>query len=185
MRKNTERAFRALLVGTGLCMMIGFASWRVEANHPKPYEEVTESEREISKGMFYTGCTPTVVIKYQPAYTEDELLLMRIASCEAGNQGVEGMAYVMRVVLNRVEDKSFPEGILAVITEPEQFAAIDSHYWHEGYIADGASKALEMIEAGWDETEGAIAFCTHASNAWHSSHLSYIKTFGAHEFYKF
>lgn len=191
MRKNTERTLRALLVGTGLCMMVGFAGWRAEANHPKRnVVEETDQERVIDKAavldkVTYDAAPPKLAIKYQPTYTEDELLLMRIASCEAGNQGIEGMAYVIKVVQNRVEDEHFPDSVRGVIYEKYQFAAIDSSYWQSGYLADGATKALSLVNSGWDESEGAIAFCTRAADQWHMEHLNYLFSYKDHEFYGF
>lgn len=114
----------------------------------------------------------------------DRQLLLRIASCEAGNQGVVGMAYVIKVVLNRVEDPKFPNNIYSVIHAQKQFAAIHSHWWAEGYIAEGAEEALELVCNGWDETEGALFFCMPCSNSYHRSSLEYIKTYKDHEFYK-
>ena len=49
---------------------------------------------------------PIVEISYQ-----DAQYLMHVAEAEAGNQGVEGMALVMQVVLNRVKSPKFPNTI--------------------------------------------------------------------------
>lgn len=117
-------------------------------------------------------------------YTSDEILLLRIASCEAGDQGVVGMAYVIKVVLNRVNSSEFPNNIRDVIYEKKQFSAIHTHWWYDEYIADGAEEALALVYNGWDETEGALYFCMPCSNGYHSSKLQYIKTYKGHEFYK-
>lgn len=117
-------------------------------------------------------------------YTEDERLLLRIASCEAGNQGVIGMAYIIKVVQNRIEDTSFPNSVYGVIYEESQFSAINGHWWYDGYISDEAYEALELVKNGWDETEGALFFCTPSANGHHRSSLEYIKTYEGHEFYK-
>lgn len=50
----------------------------------------------------------------------DELL--RIAWCEAGNQGPDGQLYVMSVIINRVNNPEFPNNIHDVIYQPYQFA---------------------------------------------------------------
>lgn len=118
------------------------------------------------------------------ATESDEELLLRIASCEAGDQGVEGMAYVIRVVLNRVESDEFPNNIHDVIHAKRQFSAIHTHWWRDGYVASGAREALELVYNGWDETEGALYFCMPSHNGYHSSALQYIKTYKDHEFYK-
>lgn len=48
--------------------------------------------------------------------------LMRIAWCEAGNQGVDGQLYVMSCIINRVNSPEWPSDIHSVIFQPHQFA---------------------------------------------------------------
>lgn len=185
MRKKTERLVNTLLFAGGAIAMTAFAGWRVNANHPTHSIDYYMEDPVVIETTTETAPPPrTLEIKHL-SMDEDDQLLMRIASCEAGNQGVDGIAMVMRVVLNRVDDYRFPDSIEGVIFEDGQFEAINSHYWSDGYIADEAYDALRLVESGWDESEGAIAFCTPAAHNWHSTHLAYIKTVGDHEFYKF
>lgn len=56
-------------------------------------------------------------------YTSADLdLLAAIVYCEAGNQSYQGKLAVANVVLNRVEDKKFPNTIKGVIYAPRQFS---------------------------------------------------------------
>lgn len=123
---------------------------------------------------------PTVNEIYQPKFTDDEMLLLKVASCEAGNQGSEGMALVMSVVLNRAS--AYGCSISDVVYAPDQFACINSMYWINDYISNDAYEALRMIKNGY--TSEAMYFCTPSHNRWHSSHLQYLFTFRDHEFYK-
>ena len=62
--------------------------------------------------------------KELPAYyisETDKERLLQIASLEAGNQGVDGMAYVMQTVLNRVFDHDFPMTVEGVLFQENQF----------------------------------------------------------------
>lgn len=163
------------------------------------YEETTNNEikEEITTPIIEENTSDAIVNEIpitkeevlnesiqKDTYTEDEILLLRIASCEAGNQGVIGMAYVIKVVQNRIEDPSFANSVYGVIYEENQFSAINEHWWSDGYISDEAYEALELVNNGWDETEGALFFCTPSANEYHRSSLEYIKTYKDHEFYK-
>jgi len=83
---------------------------------------------------------------------EEMDLLESIAMAEARGEGTLGMAYVMRVVINR----SIKDGknIKEVIYAPGQF-------YTEGMglePSEECHEALAMIMDGWDESQGAIFF---------------------------
>lgn len=62
----------------------------------------------------------------QEAYTaEEKELLSKVAFSEAGNQGIQGMRYVIATVLNRVDHPNFPNTIKEVIFQPNQFYITD------------------------------------------------------------
>lgn len=128
---------------------------------------------------------PPVIIEPTPRYIfseEDATYLVKVASCEAGNQGVYGMALVMRVVLNR--SLQWGMSIHDVIYQQDQFNCIYSHWWAEEYRAEGVYEALEWIKNGWDESCGATFFCTPQRNNWHMNHLQYLFQYGNAQFYK-
>lgn len=113
---------------------------------------------------------------------DEEQLIMRVASCEAGNQGWIGMALVMRVVLNRRE--AYGMSISDVIYAPRQFSVIGCNKWNSGFIAEEAPIALQAVKDGWDGSQGALFFCAPTHNKWHRSALTYLFTGWGHEFYK-
>lgn len=113
---------------------------------------------------------------------EDAELLVKTASSEAGNQGVYGMALIMRVVLNRSEQWGM--SIHDVLYQPDQFNCVYGTWWANDYRADGVYEALEMIRNGWDESYGATFFCTPQRNTWHMSHLTFLYQYGNMQFYK-
>lgn len=107
---------------------------------------------------------------------EDRELLLRVMMCEAGNQGEIGAAHVGRVILNRVESDAFPDTVRGVIYQPGQFTTASYLYRYEPNADCYA--ALELLERGWDETGGALYFCT-SSFSW----ATYLYSYGAHNFF--
>lgn len=63
------------------------------------------------------NCPQTIEVTQEEAEA-----LMKIAWCEAGNQGVDGQLFVMSVIWNRVQSPLWPGDIKSVIYEPGQFA---------------------------------------------------------------
>lgn len=116
---------------------------------------------------------------------EDIKVLLKIAMAEAEGEGVEGKAYVMRVVLNRVLSEEFPETIKDVVFQKGQFTPVEDggRYWtvepdEECY------KAYEMILNGWDKSKGALYFCTDGASKWIEDNTEYLYTVGNHNFFK-
>lgn len=103
-------------------------------------------------------------------------LLLRVMMCEAGNQGATGQALVGRVVLNRVNSSRFPGSIEAVLFQPGQFSTASYLYRYEPNT--DCYEALEFLENGWDESQGALYFCT-TSFSW----ATYLFTYRAHNFF--
>ena len=114
---------------------------------------------------------------------EEEKLLMRIASCEAGNQGWQGMALVMNVVLNR--RTAWGMSIHDVIYAKGQFSVIGCDKWNNGFIATEAPIALQAVKDGWDGSQGALFFCAPSGRSqWMATTKQYLFTGWGHEFYR-
>ena len=110
----------------------------------------------------------------------DKGWLMLIAQAEAEGEGVEGKAAVMKVVLNRVEDERYPDTIPEVIFDKKQFStASKGGRIFEVKPDEECYAAVELIEAGWDKTQGAIFF-----NSCNAVSGKYLFTLGNHKFYK-
>ena len=114
----------------------------------------------------------------------DIAALQKVAKAEAGIDGVEGEALVMRVVLNRVYSDEFPDTVLEVISQDNQFTT----YWNGSYEAaepdEVSNEAWSMVENGWDESQGALYFEKSTDEStWHSENLTYLFTYGGHDFY--
>lgn len=109
----------------------------------------------------------------------DEYLLLNIMMHEAGNQGPIGCALVGRCVINRMQDPAgrFGNTIEAVLTQPHQFGPL-SEICRYTPNAD-CYTALEMLESGWDESQGALFFESGAGFSW----ATFLFQYGGHRFY--
>ena len=129
-------------------------------------------------------------------FTEAEAyLLAKIAMAEAEGESTEGKAWVMMVVLNRMNSGKFADSIEGVIFQSGvingktvyQFSVVQpGGRWWRLEPNEDCYEALRMIEEGWDESEGATYFeaATNEDNSWHARTLQYIDTIGGHKFYK-
>ena len=108
--------------------------------HPDPTEFDVTSEVPLIRTSQYVNLT-----------FEEMDLLEQIAMAEAKGEGSKGMAFVMRVVLNR----SLHDGqsIRNVIYRPGQFYTAGIEPGN-----DECHEALAMVMDGWDESQGALFF---------------------------
>lgn len=88
----------------------------------------------------------------------DAQLLMRIASAEAQDQGVEGMLRVMQVVWNRKNSPLYPDTVWGVISQPFQFQPITNGSYYTVEITPEAHEALALFEGNLQANEEIIAF---------------------------
>lgn len=137
----------------------------------------------IEEVQIITPTTETPKIANIALTAEEENLLMRIASCEAGNQGWQGMALVMNVVLNR--RAAWGMSISDVIYAKGQFSVIGCDKWNSGFIATEAPIALQAVKDGWDGSQGALFFCAPSGRSvWMVTTRQYLFTAWGHEFYR-
>lgn len=164
-----------------------------EINHTEPHTEpttttaeevTTESETEPTEPYIEPTAPPEPIAPAVPDFTADEVLLMRVASCEGFSQGPTGQALVMRVILNRCAKSGL--SVADVVYAPRQFKATTTELFASGYISPDAYEALSMIRAGWDGSNGAcyfIAKTAYNPNSWFGT-LQYCLTYGDHMFFK-
>lgn len=115
---------------------------------------------------------------------EDAYLLAKIAMAEAEDQDTKGKALVIRVVLNRVKDETFPNSVKAVIYQPRQFSPMVNGRFNRVEPDDDCWEALRMVEIDqWDESMGALYFESKSTSKWHSNNLKFLFKYGDHYFY--
>lgn len=114
----------------------------------------------------------------------DAYLLTKIAMAEAEGEDTKGKALVMQVVLNRVQDPSFPGTVEGVIFQKGQFAPIWDGRYEQVEPDEECYRALQLVEKGWDESQGATYFESKSNSNWHSTRLTFLFQHGNHYFYK-
>ena len=120
---------------------------------------------------------------------EEEYLLAKLAMAEAEGEDLKGKAFVMLVVLNRVNDDEFPDTIKEVIFQESdgtyQFSPIGDGRFFKQEPSDECYEALELIKTGYDESKGALYFTSiKEQSTWHSRNLDFLFEHGGHLFYK-
>lgn len=115
---------------------------------------------------------------------EEEVLIQKIALAEAENQGIAGMAFVMQVILNRIQSEDFPDTLVGVISQKKQFSAYDSGVYLKKEPNEDSKKALEL--APMLLNRGILYFENpHGKEStWHSRNLEYVFKYKEHVFYK-
>lgn len=150
---------------------------------PTTHETAPTTAIPIEEVQIITPTTETPKIANITLTAEEEQLLMRVASCEAGNQGWQGMALVMNVVLNR--KAAWSMSISDVIYAKGQFSVIGCDKWNNGFIAEEAPIALQAVKDGWDGSQGALFFCAPSGRSqWMATTRQYLFTAYGHEFYR-
>lgn len=99
---------------------------------------------EVEQGTIFRR---THEVKVNEFTYEEAQLLMQIAQAEAGNQGEDGMFFVMCCVINRARSDSpeWPDSIADVIMQPHQFYTAGMG---KTEISPECHAALARIECG-------------------------------------
>ena len=145
------------------------------------YEPVLEVDiGAITEYEYYTN---PIEPRYILTDREAELLL-KIGSLEGGCDGVDGIAHVMQVVMNRVESDRFPNTVEEVIfqTNPLQFTTADK-LAETNIISPEAYAALDAVifsDYGYNDCLFFESMDGYAFDSW----STYVFTYGGHDFYK-
>lgn len=157
------------------------------------FEEETLQIMALPAGAFwgdkikvYAGDTPLLITP------EDKEVLLRIVEAEATGEDVKGRMLVANVILNRVVSEEFPNSIPEVVFshrgDTYQFAPVkDGRYWTVR-ITDKTKEAVERVLAGEDYSQGALYFAARRmanqkAMRWFDTALTYLFTYGVHEFF--
>lgn len=112
----------------------------------------------------------------------DAQRLMRIATSESGNQGVDGMGLVMQTVWNRVQSDKFPNTVREVITQEGQFESYNNGAYDDVEISSECHLALAQFEGGAYKDQPIIGF-EIAGNRTLDKYFQYAFTLKGHDFY--
>lgn len=118
---------------------------------------------------------------------EQEEILLRLGTAEAGGEGVECIALVILCFLNRVWSSEFPNTFEEVLYATDQFTPIRDGRYYTVEICEDAYKAMELIKSGWDPSLGCMWFesCKNESDRkWHEENLILVYEVGNMRFYR-
>lgn len=113
----------------------------------------------------------------------DAQLLMRISVCEDCTDAYS-QAYVMSVILNRVESENFPNTIREVIYEDNQFSPVDDGRFDTAEPDVNSHLALAMIESGEVSTDYLYFEALSVEDSWQSKHRQVAKEYGGTRYYR-
>lgn len=124
---------------------------------------------------------------------EDIDNLMRIVQAEAGGEDRKGKLLVANVVINRVKNPKFPDNITDVVFQREQnvtqFSPVSNGTIYHVTISEETKEVVYSALYGEDNSQGALFFMARKyaepENAqWFDNHLTYLFSYGGHDFFK-
>lgn len=119
-------------------------------------------------------------------YNPDDLFwLSRVIYAESGNQPMNGKIAVGNVVMNRVNSGVFPDTILGVVSQKNQFSVYKNGALANRNPNESSIVAAKLVLDGavLEETEGALYFDSLKSS-WASRSREHVATIGNHNFYR-
>lgn len=120
-------------------------------------------------------------------FSENELsLLFRIVEAEVrGDTYFIEKVHVANVIFNRLMNEGFPNDLIGVLTQKNQFSSYSSNIYKSIEINETTIIACEYAFQIKDTTNGALWFDSTNGNSWASKNRTYIFTDNVgHTFYK-
>lgn len=123
---------------------------------------------------------------------KDIEILTRIVEAETTGGDIKSKLMVANVILNRVEDETFPDTIEGVVFQKlgktAQFSPISDGRYYSVSITKESKEAVERAISGEDNSKGALFFaCRKYSSSknmrWFDNNLLYLFEYGGHEFF--
>ena len=149
----------------------------------KAFDAVTGWDGEA--GTFTVTSGSGAIASGDAFYNSDDLFwLSRVIFAESGNQCLEGKMAVGNVIMNRINHKNWPDTILGVIAQKNQFTT-----YRGGKLANRTPNAQSVIAAklvldgGVVEEVAKAYFFDSTSNSWASRNKTCLAVIGGHKFY--
>ncbi len=124
---------------------------------------------------------------------EDKQILYKIVEAEAGNEDRIGKILVANVILNRLEDKQFPDTIEEVVYQRNgdvvQFSPVANGSFESAVPDEDTIEAVDAALTGEDYSQGALFFAARLyaddnKMRWFDENLEKVLEHGGHEFYR-
>ena len=137
-----------------------------------PKAGFTEWEKEID-------CEPVSYILTD----EEKDKVKRVGILEGGETDPVAIAYVIQVVMNRVESDKFPNTVEEVIFQknPTQFCT--AKRLAKANVTEAADEALQAVLMGQYVSNEALYFESLPGKVWEKIH-TYLFSYNGHDFYK-
>lgn len=122
----------------------------------------------------------------QFSITDEEIEMLKyIVQQEAGSGSYKHKCIITNVILNRVEDKRFPNTVKEVLLQKNQFSSTWNYYQKKREPDEKTESAVNDVLNGRveDESSGALYFHSMKSDGWFSS-LSFVMEVEGHRFFK-
>ena len=124
----------------------------------------------------------------EPQFTDEEMdILARIVWAEARGEDDQGMALVVKVIMNRMKSPRFPNAntVRDVVFAPGQFTPITNGMFDKAMPDNRIRAAVKAAITGTDCSRGALFFraIRGAEGSWHETALQRLFDHGAHRFY--
>ncbi len=118
--------------------------------------------------------------------------LMRIVEAEAGGEDRKGKLLVANVVINRVKNKRFPNNVTDVVYQKAknvtQFSPVSNGIIDKVTVSEETKDVVYSALKGEDVSNGALFFMARKYAApenveWFDSNLTFLFSYGGHDFY--
>ena len=122
----------------------------------------------------------------QFSITDEEIEMLKyIVEQETRGGSYKHKCIVTNVILNRVEDKRFPNTVREVLLQKNQFSSIWNYYQKKREPDERTERAVNDVLNGRveDESNGSLFFHSMKSDGWFSS-LSFVMEMEGHRFFK-
>lgn len=176
-------ALGAVIVAAVACLVTAAASRTETPQEPAPkFGKQRPAETQAPAKVPETAQEPQEAQEVDEAY-----ILTKIAMAEAEGEDTEGKALVILTVLNRVKAPQFPGTITEVIAQRNAFSSYSNGRYDRVEPDADCRAALELVEGGWDGSQGALYFERTPENGestWHSRNLEKLFIHGNHTFYR-
>ena len=162
---------------------------------PKTWEVIeVDINAPVISGRQPVICVQSAAYKDNPDIShEDKQILYKIVEAEAGNEDRIGKILVANVILNRLEDKQFPDTIEEVVYQRNgdvvQFSPVANGSFDTAVPDYDTIEAVDAALTGEDYSQGALFFAARlyaddSKMRWFDENLEKVLEHGGHEFYR-
>lgn len=124
----------------------------------KPVEEVEED--------VLTNTTDSIKVEEEKEVIEsvvslseyEKEILAVLVECEAGAESLDGKIAVAQVVLNRIESSEYPNDLIGVMYQPNQFQPVGDGVVDYKVASEESNQAVQLALGGYDVVSDSTMF---------------------------